>query len=66
MEKWKIHTGDKLYEKFKLTKLHADRDIFKEARNTVQSLIRKQKKTYFEGKLQANATNPRKLWENLK
>ena len=32
----KIHTGDKVYRTFKLTKLHVDEEIYKEARNIVQ------------------------------
>ena len=35
----KIHTRDKLYERFKLTKLQVDEEIYKEARNIVQTLI---------------------------
>ena len=35
----KIHTRDKLYRRFKLTKLHVDEKIYKEARNVVQNLI---------------------------
>ena len=36
-----IHTRDKLYKRFKLTKLHVDEEIYKEARNVVQKLIRR-------------------------
>ena len=61
-----IHKRDKLYEKFKLTKLHLDEDLFREAWNAVQNLIRKKKKPYFEEKLKANTANPKKLWETLK
>ena len=43
----KIHTRNKLYKKFKPKKLHVDEEIYKEARNTVQNLIRKKKKAYF-------------------
>ena len=42
-------------------KLHFDEDVYKEARNAVQSLIRKKKKAYSEEKLKANTTNPKKL-----
>ena len=35
----KIHTCDKLYKRFKLTKLHVDEEIQKEAQNVVQNLI---------------------------
>ena len=49
-----------------MTKLHVYEDLYKEARNAVQNLIRKKKKAYFEEKLKANTANPKKLWETLK
>ena len=55
-----------MYEKFKLAKLYLDEDLFREAWNAVQNLIRKKKKPYFEEKLKANTANPKKLWETLK
>ena len=61
-----IYKRDKLHKKFKLTKLHVDEDLYKEARNAVQNLIREKKKAYFEEKLKANNANPKKLWETLK
>ena len=48
-----------------MTKLHVDDDLYREARNAVQNLIRKKKKAYFEEKLKANTANPKKLWETL-
>ena len=54
----KIHTRDKLYKKFTSTKLHVDEEIYKEVQNTVQNLIRKKKKAYFEEKLKENTANP--------
>ena len=62
----KIHTSDKLYKIFKLTKLHVDEEIYKEARNVVQNLIRRKKKAYFENKLKENIKKPKKLWKTLK
>ena len=62
----KIHTRDKLYKRFELTKLHADEEIYKEARNVVQNLIRRKKKAYFENKLKENTKNPKKRWKTLK
>ena len=44
---------EKLYKKFKSTKLHVDEEIYKEARNTIQNLILKKKKE--------NTANPKKL-----
>ena len=61
-----VHTRDKLYKRFKLTKLHVDEEIYKEARNVVQNLIRRKKKAYFENKLKENTKNPKKLWKTLK
>ena len=34
-----IHTRDKLYKRSKLTKLHVDEEIYKQAQNIVQNLI---------------------------
>ena len=62
----KIHTRDKLYKKFKSTKLHIDEEIYKEVRNTVQNLLRKKKKAYFEEKLKENTANPKKTLENIR
>ena len=39
-----IAIRDKLFKKFKKSKLHIDKDLFKEARNNVQNLIKKKKK----------------------
>ena len=59
----KIHTRDKPYRRFKLAKLHVDEEIYKEARNVVQNLIRKKKKkAYFEEKLKENKRHLEKLW----
>ena len=57
----KIHSCDKLYRRIKLTKLHVDEEIYKEARSVVQNLIRKKKKAYFEEKLNEN-TKSRKIF----
>ena len=62
----KINTRDKLYKRFKSTKLYIDEKIYKKARSTVQNLIRKKKKAYFEEKLKENTANPKKLWKTLK
>ena len=57
-----IYKRDKLHKKLKLTKPHVDKDLYKEARNAVQNLTRKNRKTYFEEKLKANTANPKRLW----
>ena len=62
----KINTRNKLYKKSKSKKLHVDEEIHKEEQNTVQNLIRRKKKAYFEEKLKKNTANPKKLWKTLK
>ena len=51
---------------FKSIKLSVDEEIYKEARHTVQNLIRKRKKAYFEEKIKENTSNPKKIWKTLK
>ena len=41
-----ISNRDKLFKKFKKSKLHIDELIYKEAKNTVQRLIKEKKKTF--------------------
>ena len=62
----KMHRWGKLHKKFKSTKLHAEEEILKEAHNTVQNLIEKKIKAYFEEKLKKKTANPKKLWKTLK
>ena len=45
---------DKLFKKFKKSKLHIDELIYKEAKNTVQRLIKEKKKKFFSKKLEEN------------
>ena len=42
-----ISNRDKLFKKFKKSKLHIDELIYKEAKNTVQRLIKEKKKKIF-------------------
>ena len=50
------YTQDKLYTKIKSTKLHVDEEM---VQNTVQNLIRKKKKAYFDEKLKEITANPK-------
>ena len=61
-----IHMVDKLYKRFKLTKLYVDEEIYKEAQNVVQNLIQKKKKAYSEEKLKENTKNLKKLRKTSK
>ena len=40
--------------------------MYKEAGNTIQNLIRKKEKAYFEVKLKENTAYPKKLWKTFK
>ena len=62
----KINERDKVFKKFKKSRLHVDKDNYKEARNEIQKLIRIKKKAYFESKLTANIGKPKELWKSLK
>ena len=61
----KIAIRDKLFKKFKKSKLHVDKDLYREARNNVESIIKSKKKTYFEDKLKENIGKPKELWKTL-
>ena len=61
-----ISNRDKLFKKFKKSKLHIDELIYKEAKNTVQRLIKEKKKKIFLKKLEENIGEPKELWKNLK
>ena len=43
-----------------LIKLHVDEEIYKEAQNTLQNLIWKKKKMYFEEKVKENTKSLKK------
>ena len=56
-----ISNRDKLFKKFKKSKLHIDELIYKEAKNTVQRLIKEKKKKFFSKKLEENIGEPKEL-----
>ena len=61
-----ITIRDKLFKKFKTSKLQIDRELYNEARNKVQSLIKKKKKTFYEEQLKDNVNKSKELWKTLK
>ena len=60
-----IKVRDKLFKKFKKSKLQIDRELFKAARNSTQSLIYKKKKSFYKEKLNENIGKPKELWKSL-
>ena len=62
----KISVGDKLFKKFKKSKLHIDKEIYQIARYEVQKLISYKKKSFSENKLNDSIGKPKELWKALK
>ena len=62
----KLSIRDKLFKKFKSSRLNIDWEIYKEARNEVQKTIKQKKKQYLEEKLSENIAKPKELWQTLK
>ena len=62
----KLIIRDKFFKKYQKTRLHIDEDIFKRARYSVQNLIAKKKKGFFENKLKECIGKPKNLWKVIK
>ena len=58
----KFSIRDKLFEKFKSSRLNIHWEIYKEARNEVQRTIKQKKKQYLEEELSDNTAKPKELW----
>ena len=61
-----IRIRDRLLTKFRSSRAHVDYVNFKKARNHVQNLIKKKKKSFVVGKLNENIGKPKDLWKCLK
>ena len=62
----KLSIRDKLFKKFKSSRLNIDWEIYKEARNDVQRTIKRNKKQYLKEELSENIAKPKELWQTLK
>ena len=61
-----INTGDKLFKRFKKSRLHIDKELYKKAKyNTLKSTTAK-KQAFFDDKLSEYIGKPKELWETLK
>ena len=66
LKSWKkISDREKLFKKIKKSRLHVDKDNYREARNEVQKLIHTKKKAYFKSKLTENIGKPKEFWNCL-
>ena len=61
-----IKNRDKLFKKFKKSKLHIDKDIYNTARYKVRKMIFDKKRSFFEKKLSESIGKPKDLWKALK
>ena len=62
-----IALRDKLFKKFKRSKLNVDKETYNKARNKSHRLIlQKKKRQYFESKLKENIAKLKDLWKTLK
>ena len=62
----RINNRDKLFKKFKKSRLHLDQENYKKAHYEVKKLIAEKKRNYFETKLTENIGKPKELWKTLK
>ena len=61
-----IHAREKLFLKFKKSKLHIDEENYKKVKYQVQNLIRKKKREFYETNLRQKINKPKELWKTLK
>ena len=61
-----IKNRDKLFKKFKNSKLHIDKDIYNVARDKVRKMIFNKNRSFFEKKLSESIGTPKDLWKALK
>ena len=62
----KIAAREKLLRKSKISKSNVDKIPYKEARNTVQALIKDKKRKLLQEKLSENIGKPKELWKIIK
>ena len=61
-----IKNRDKLYKKFKKSKLQIDKDIYNAARYKLQKMIINKKRAFLENKLTESIGKPKGLWKALR
>ena len=61
-----IALRDKLFKKFKHSKLNLDKKVYNKARNKSHCLILQKQREYFENKLKENIAKTKDLWKTLK
>ena len=61
-----INTREKLFKKFKKSRLHIDKELNRKAKYNTLKLIAAKRRAFFDDKLSENIGKPKELWETLK
>ena len=62
----KVNSNDKRFKKFKKSRLHIDKKLFKKAKYEALELIATKKQASFNEKVSESIGKPKELWESLK
>ena len=62
----KLNLRNKLFKKFKKSRLHIDKELYKKPKYDALKLTASKKDTFFEEKLSETIGKPKVLWESLK
>ena len=62
----KLNLRNKLFKKFKKSRLHIDKELYKKSKYDALKLIAPKKQACFEEKLSETIGKPKELWESLK
>ena len=62
----KLNARDKLFKKFKKSRLNIDKELYKKAKYDASKLIATKKQAFFKEKLSETIGKPKELWESLK
>ena len=62
----KVNSNDTLFKKFKKSRLHIDKELFKKAKYEALELIATKKQASFNENVSESIGKPKELWESLK
>ena len=62
----KLISGKNVSKNLKKTKLHVDKEVFKEAQKDARNTIKNKKMEYFRNKLTESIGKPKDLWKTIK
>ena len=61
-----IHRRDKILKKYKKPGSEKDKDHFQSSKMAIRKAISKKKKSYFQEKIEKNASKSKELWKAFK